>query len=117
MANPGWKQFERRIAAMFGGKRRGADYGGRTGGKNDIIAQGWSIEVKLWQKPRIDAILSDVEKAEARRENATDIPLAIMKRTGDNDDNALICFRLKTFKEEILPRLKEERLLELLGYD
>lgn len=38
MPDAGWKKLERRVAALFGGQRRGADYGGKAGGKSDVIA-------------------------------------------------------------------------------
>jgi hypothetical protein len=84
---------------MFGGKRRGADFRSADGGKNDVIAEGWSIECKIWSRPTWAAMVEDVRKAEARREKETDIPLAVMKRKGDRDADALVCMRLKTFLE------------------
>ena len=47
-----WKHWEAKIAAVFGLKRRGADYGDKSGGKNDAVeidgseSQWWSLEVK-----------------------------------------------------------------------
>lgn len=97
MADKAWKAYERRLAAMFGGTRRGADFGSIKGGKNDLICPGWSIECKLWSKPRWAAIVEDVKKAENRRDQPSDIPLAIMKRKGDDDKDSIVAMRLETF--------------------
>ncbi len=51
MPDAAWKAFERRVARLFGGKRRGPDVGGSEGGRSDVIAPGWSIEVKLLGRP------------------------------------------------------------------
>jgi hypothetical protein len=97
-----WKSFENRICKMFGGKRRGADYGDVFGGKNDCLdTKGWSIECKLWQRPSFAELERDCRKAEARKETPLDIPLAIMKRKGKGipDKDALVAMRLETFLE------------------
>ena len=47
-----WKLWERLISAVFGLKRRGADYGDKSGGKNDAVqtdgreSEWWSLEIK-----------------------------------------------------------------------
>lgn len=117
MVDKTWKAFERRVAKKFNGKRRGADYADQTGGKTDIIAPGFSVEVKNWSRPTWAAITSDVKKSEERREKPTDIPLAIMKKVGDGDDNAIVCMRLETFMSCVYPLLREKQLLKELGYE
>jgi len=99
MSDQTWKAFERRIAKIFGGTRRGADFRGSRGGKNDVIADGYSIECKNWKRPSWTALVGDVIKAEQRREHPNDIPLAIMKRKGDEDKNSIVAMRLETFLE------------------
>ena len=98
MSDPGWKQFERRIARLFGGERRGADYGGAQGGKNDCIVPGWSIECKLYGRPSYQVMLDAARQAEKAAEDS-EIPIAVVKRNGDHDKNALVIMRLDTFVE------------------
>lgn len=101
MADKSWKAGERRICRMFGGERRGADYTGYAGGKNDCITPGWSIEIKIHKRPIFSNLEKDVRKAEARRERPSDIPIAIMKRKGQGipDKDAIVAMRLETFLE------------------
>ena len=51
MADKAWKAFERRIASVFGGKRRGADTSDDRGGKTDVIHPFYAIECKLLGAP------------------------------------------------------------------
>ena len=83
-----WKAFERRIARLFGGKRRGPYRG------SDVIAPGWSIECKLRTRPSFAGILEACRQAEAERDAPQDIPIAVIKRKGDRDMDALVCMRL-----------------------
>lgn len=99
MTDASWKQFERRIATLFGGKRRGAYTGTNGNGKTDVIAPGWAIEVKLYGRPSYQVMLDACRQAEKNRENPDDIPVAIVKRKGDHDQNALVCMRLDEFQQ------------------
>lgn len=90
---------------MMNGKRRGADFRDKDGGKTDIILEGFSIETKIWKRPTFQAMLDDARHAEERKQKPTDIPLAVMKRSGDPDGDALVCVRLETFLEMIKPKL------------
>ena len=115
MTDHAWKQLERRIAKMFGGKRRGPDFGGKDGGKNDIIAEGWSIEVKLRSRPSwtvVKEAVAQAEKAadvECVHDNLVgaghlssfigEIPIAIIKQKYMNDGDAIVAMRLETFME------------------
>ncbi len=67
MADAAWKAFERRVATIFGGRRRGADFRGPDGGKSDVIAEGWSIECKLLGRPCYPDLLAAARQAELAR--------------------------------------------------
>lgn len=100
MAEKAWKVFERRIAAIFGGQRRGAQTSTRGKGKTDVIgAPGWAIECKLYKDPDYDTLLRAARQAEKNRENPDDIPIGVVKRIGGHDTNALVVMRLETFQD------------------
>lgn len=99
MTDTAWKAFERRVASVFGGKRRGAYTGTTQGGKSDIIKPGWSIECKLLSRPCFADLLAAARQAEANAEQPTDIPISVIKRKGDLDTQALVVMRLERFKE------------------
>ena len=90
-----WKAYERRIAAFVSGKRRGADYGGRTGGKDDIIHPLLSIECKLYSRVTYGLLLAAVDQAEANAEEGK-IPVAVIKRKRDRDLDSLVVLKLRT---------------------
>lgn len=99
-----WKAWERRVAKMFNGKRRGADFRGEgRKGKNDIIAPGWSIECKL-QKAFPNYLLDWCRQAEGAKENELDIPVVIFKKKGSHvpDNDALVIMRLEEFREHFV---------------
>jgi len=99
MTDKSWKAFERRIAKLFGGERRGADYADRLGGKNDIIVAGFSIECKLLKRPTYQQMFDACIQAENSAESIIDIPIAIVKKNkqGLKDKDALVVMRLETF--------------------
>jgi hypothetical protein len=99
MTDTAWKAWERRVAAIFGGKRRGAYTGTTRGGKSDIIKTGWSIECKLLSRPGFADLLAAALQAEANAEQPTDIPIGVIKRKGDFDTQALVVMRLERFRE------------------
>jgi hypothetical protein len=92
------------VLAKFGGKRRGADFGGVRAGKNDVIVDGWSIECKLLSRPSYQNKLDACRQAENNAESPYDIPVAVIKRKGRGTKNkdALVCMRLETFREWFL---------------
>jgi hypothetical protein len=94
-----WKAWERRVAKIFGGKRRGAYVSDGKIGKNDIIVDGWSIEVKLLKRPTYQQMFDACIQAEKNSEISSDIPIAIVKKKGVRDKNALVIMRLEQFKE------------------
>ena len=102
MTDKSWKAFERRICKLFEGKRRGADYADRSGGKNDCIdTPGFSIECKLLKRPTYQQIFDACIQAESNSEKITDIPIAIVKKNkqGLKDEDALVIMRLKIFRD------------------
>ena len=100
-----WKAFERRVCRMFGGDRRGAYTSDGVKGKSDCKdTPGFSIECKLLKRPTFGQMESACRQAETNADNATDIPVAIVKKNGRGipDNNALVIMRLETFKEFFL---------------
>ena len=95
-----WKAFERYICKLFGGKRRGADYADKYGGKNDCLGTpGWSIEVKSWKNPSWKAMFEDAIKAEERAKPG-DIPIAVFHwKHRPRKTHTLVAMRLETFLE------------------
>lgn len=104
MADKGWKQFERRISRMLGGKRRGADTSDESGGKCDIVLAGYTVECKLYTRPTYQLLLDTLRQAEANR-RGEDFPFGIVKRKRDLDKDALVVMRLET----LLELLEEEK--------
>jgi hypothetical protein len=99
MTDTAWKAWERRVAAIFGGQRRGAYTGTTRGGKSDIIKPGWAIECKLLSRPSFADLLAAALQAERNAEQPSDIPVAVVKRKGDEITQALVVMRLETFRE------------------
>lgn len=106
-----WKDFERRIAKLFHGQRRGAYTGTHGHGKTDVIVDGWAIECKLYGRPNYALLLEAAQQAERNAENPLDIPVAITKRKGDHDKNALVVMRLETFMQHFGPVTPPEETL------
>ena len=121
MGNNGnnWKRWERTVAKLFGGVRRGADvrFGhdrqdGRSGGKNDIrgrhddhgneVEFPWSIECKCKKKQGFQDILNACIEAEESRLNDSQCPVAVVKRPGDDFRNGLVVMRLEEFEKWFL---------------
>lgn len=98
MTDKTWKAAERKIAAFFpNGRRRGADFRGDHSGKTDIIAPGWSIEVKQSKRPTFGLMQAAVAQAERNRESPSDIPVAVIHRQGDRYADSLVVMRLEEF--------------------
>jgi len=93
-----WKQFERRIAAKLGGKRRGPDTSDEAGGKTDIIHATWGVECKLLARSGHSHILEAVRQAE-RNSDSIQCPIAIVKRKRDLDLDSIVAMRLGTWME------------------
>lgn len=100
MADKSWKAFERRIAKAVDGQRRGADFRNRErgGGKDDIDHDHLSIEVKLLKTVSYCDILEACKQAERNAEDGK-LPIAIVKKKGGLDKDALVVLRLERFLE------------------
>lgn len=92
MSNPGWKKFERRIAAALGGRRV------RCGEKEleDIEHEFLSIEAKLLKE--VPVCMSGPLEQAIRNAPAGKMPVVCMKQKKRPDDNALVFMRFKDFK-------------------
>jgi len=104
MPDASWKAFERRVAALFGGRRRGAYTGDRSGGRSDVIARGFSIECKLLGRPGYADLLDAARQAE-RAADPTELAIAIVKRKRAEDVDALVVMRFETFLDWFGPGL------------
>ena len=103
MAKPSasWKNFEREICTLFGGKRRGADYSDGFTGKNDCIGtKGWSIEIKFLARPSWGVMQENSRNAVQRAEK-NEIPIGIVRKKGEGSvmENTLVTMPLKDFLE------------------
>ena len=101
MSDKSWKQFERRLATVFGGTRRGCDTRGPDGGKNDMIHEFWSLEAKLLSRPSFYDLLGAAKQAEANA-GPYQCPIGIVKRKNARDADGLVVFRLEVFEEWFL---------------
>lgn len=99
----GWKAFERRIAEVFGGERRGAYTGANGQGKTDVIHDHFAIECKLLGAPGWAHMLAAAKQAEANAEPGQE-PVAVVKRKNARDSDTLVVMRLETFREWRLGR-------------
>lgn len=93
-----WQKWEGFIAGVFGGRRRGPGTRGPRGGENDVVAPGWSIECKLLARPTYQELLKACEQAEAAA-GPDEQPVAVVRRKGDPKWDALVVYRLKTFRD------------------
>jgi hypothetical protein len=110
LADKAWKQFERRIAKLFGCKRRGPLFRTEHGGTDDLTHDFWAVECKLLSVPTFGAMLEACRQAEASARvhvpgplvGETSIrerqPIAIVKKKGAADEDALVVMRLAAFK-------------------
>ena len=94
-----WKRFELMVARKFGGKRRGPEYRTATGGTNDVEVEGFSIECKYGAQMGYKKILDACKQAQQARESEYDIPIAVVKQKGYNNDDALVCMTITEFVE------------------
>jgi hypothetical protein len=96
-ASRAWKEFEKKVAAAVGGKRRGAV---REGSKetDDVIHDDISVECKLLAQPTYSAMLDACKQAE-RICPAGKLPLAVVGRKGKELKNALVIMRFERFLE------------------
>jgi hypothetical protein len=98
MVDKTWKAAERKIASILKGVRRGADFTGEKGGKCDVYKPGWSIEVKHGKRHTYGMICSAVDQAEDAADKS-DIPIAVIHKTGTKYEDSLVVMRLSTFAD------------------
>ena len=98
MPDRAWKQWERRVAAIFGGRRRGPDTRGPDGGRSDVVHPFWAVEAKLLGRPGYADLLAACVQAEANR-GPHQCPVAVVKRKRARDHDALVVLRLETSRD------------------
>jgi len=104
-----WKSFEQQICKDFGGKRRGADYGDKEGGKNDCIqTPGWSIEIKFLASPTWKVMLDNAKNAVDRKENKHEIGIGVVKKKGTPMSDALVIIPYNEFLEYFVHSKEKE---------
>ena len=98
MPDAAWKAWERRVASVFGGHRRGPDTRSSDGGRCDVVHEFWAPEVKLLGRPGYADLLSAAQQAE-RNAGPHQCPVAVVKKKRAEDLDGLVVFRLETFRE------------------
>ena len=107
-----WKFWERVISFVFGLKRRGADYGDKSGGKNDAVqtdgreSQWWSLEIKHGKRITYQLLMDACLQSEAAATGFQE-PIVVAHRERDSLDDCLVVQRLKTFREYRLTETDE----------
>jgi hypothetical protein len=107
-----WKKVELKIASYIpGAKRRGADYGGKSGGKNDLIIDGQyanlSVEIKHNQAPTWGLFCKALDQARAAN-SENGVPIVVVHKAGDRIDNSLVLMRLSDFSKLLNLHLEEK---------
>ena len=90
------------MAEIFGGHRRGPLTRDGSGPKSDVAGEtGFCIEVKLLSRPTWGQLQMAVGQAEraAEAEGKGEEPIVIVRKKGDQKDDALVVQRLGTFRE------------------
>ena len=93
-----WKKWETYVAKKLGGVRRGADYGGVSGGKDDIIHKAYSVECKVLSQIQWCDVQAAIRQAEANAPTLR-MPLAVLRKKGQPKSSAVVCIGLDTFAE------------------
>jgi hypothetical protein len=60
---------------------------------------GWSIEFRTTTKITYHLLLDAVLKSEQNRNNTTEIPVAVIHKSGEPDSDSLVVMRLCTFRD------------------
>jgi len=100
-----WKSVECAIAKFFPrGKRRGADFKNRegAGGKNDVITEGWSVEIKHSKRPTWGLMVAAYSQAKANMDNPTDIPVAVIHKEGTEYRRSFVVMTLEDFANHFI---------------
>lgn len=106
-----WKSIEAKVAAVFGLKRRGADYGDRNGGKTDATnidgteSERWALEVKHGKRITFQIMLDACRQSEAAALDSQE-PVAVIHRERDGIMDSLVVQRLETFRDWRLSDLR-----------
>lgn len=116
MADKLFKAFERRMGKLFGVARRGPIFRSKDGGTDDLTHPYWAVECKILSRPCFADLLAACRQAEAAAKPLAFVldardgsmcgagalperhPIAIVKKKGALDDDALVIQRLATFK-------------------
>ena len=99
-----WKHWERKIADVFGMKRRGPNFRGDDGGLSDATnwdgteSRWWALEVKHSKRPAFQLMLNACRQAEAAALEGQE-PIVVVHRERDSLEDCLVVMRLETFKE------------------
>lgn len=99
-----WKSIEAKVAAVFGMKRRGADYGDANGGKTDATnvdgseSARWGLEVKHSKRPAFQLMLDACRQAESAALDGQE-PVVVIHRERDGIMDCLVVQRLETFAD------------------
>ena len=100
-----WKAWERRVASVLGGKRRGPQTSEEGAGLSDIKdvppitveIPSMSVECKLLGAPGFMQILAATKQAEDAAEPGQ-MPIAFVKKKFTHDKDALVVIRLEVFE-------------------
>ncbi|GAG36497.1 unnamed protein product [marine sediment metagenome] len=92
------KAWERLVAKLLGGIRRGPDFRGPDGGKDDVIHPHFSIECKNMAQLNYRAILAACYQSELNCPDTKE-PIAIVKPPGTKWQDAMVCQRLEEWRK------------------
>lgn len=99
-----WKSIEAKVAAVFGLKRRGADYGDRSGGKTDATnvdgteSERWALECKHGKRITWGTLADACRQVEAAALPGQE-PVVVAHKHGTAIGDSLVVMRLETFAE------------------
>lgn len=100
-----WKKCEKEIAALLGGKRRGASFihektdgTHEIVGNTDVILDGFAVEVKHSRRPTWALIRGALTQAGENKTHSADLPVAIIHKERDRYDDSLVIISIETFK-------------------
>ena len=106
-----WKAWERHVASILGGRRRGPQTKGDDGGGLSdvkdvprIIADipSMSVECKLLGAPGYMQMLAATKQAESAASDGA-MPVAFVKKKYVNNSDALVVIRLEMFEKFFKP--------------
>ncbi len=98
MPDAAWKAWERRVAKLFGGRRRGPLTRNLSGAKTDIVHDHFAIECKLLKRIKFSDLVEALRQAE-RNAGPDEEPVAVVKLKNAADGDAFVIQRLSTFAD------------------